>query len=134
MIGKKILVVEDEEVTRKILRTYLAKWGYVIKEAPDGDQALEILDNEDFDLLILDIFMPQKDGWQVLQEIKSNQKTKHIPVILLNANNEDTEMFKGYELGASYYITKPFTETQLLYGVQLMFGEDFGSMNYTDDS
>ena len=123
-MNKKILVVDDEEVIRRFLRIYLTKWGYEVKEASDGEQVLEQLGCEGFDLLILDILMPNKDGWQVLREVKSNPKTKDIPVIVLTAKNEDFDMFKGYELGASYYLTKPFTKAQLLYGLQLMFGKD----------
>ena len=134
MMANKVLVVDDEEVIRKLLRIHLGKLGYEVKEAVDGVEALEQLGKEDFDLLIWDIMMPNKDGWQVLREVKSNPKTKGIPVIVLTAKNEDTEMFKGYELGASYYMTKPFIKAQLLYGLQLMFGEDSGSMNYTYDS
>jgi DNA-binding response OmpR family regulator len=120
-MSKRVLVVDDEEIIRRTLRMHLTKCGYEIEEALDGDQALEALDGENFDLLILDILMPNKDGWQVLKEIRSNPKTKEIPVIVLTAKNEDSDMFKGYELGANYYITKPFTKAQLLYGIQLMF-------------
>jgi DNA-binding response OmpR family regulator len=123
-MNKKILVVDDEEVIRRLLRISLTKWGYEVKEASDGEQVLEQLSREGFDLLILDILMPNKDGWQVLKEVKSNPKTKDIPVIVLTAKNEDFDMFKGYELGASYYLTKPFTKAQLLYGLKLMFGKD----------
>jgi two-component system alkaline phosphatase synthesis response regulator PhoP/two-component system response regulator VicR len=122
-MGKKILIADDEEVIRKFLKINLAKLGHEVKEAADGQQAIEQLSNDDFDLLICDILMPNKDGWQVLQEMKSNPKTKDIPVIVLTAKNEDTDMFKGYDLGASYYMTKPFTKAQLLYGLELIFGE-----------
>jgi len=120
-MSKKVLVVDDEEVIRRFLRIYLTKWGYEVKEASDGEQVLEQLGCEGFDFLILDILMPNKDGWQVLKEVKSNPKTKDIPVIVLTAKNEDSDMFKGYELGASYYLTKPFTKAQLFYGLQLIF-------------
>ena len=120
-MSKKVLVVDDEEVIRRFLRIYLTKWGYEVKEAVDGVEVLEQLGCEGFDLLILDVLMPNKDGWQVLKEVKSNPKTKDIPVIVLTAKNEDSDMFKGYELGASYYLTKPFTKTQLLYGLKLIF-------------
>ena len=120
-MGKKVLVVDDEEVIRKFLRIHLDKWGYEVKEAVDGAEALEQLGNEDFDFILLDIIMPKKDGWQVLEEMRSNPKTKDIPVIVLTAKNEDDDMFKGYDLGANYYITKPFTKGQLLNGIQLMF-------------
>ncbi len=120
-MSKKVLVVDDEEVIRRFLRIYLTNWGYEVKEASDGEQVLEQLSREGFDFLILDILMPNKDGWQVLKEVKSNPKTKDIPVIVLTAKNEDSDMFKGYELGASYYLTKPFTKSQLLYGLKLIF-------------
>ena len=128
-MSKKVLVVDDEEVIRRFLRIYLAKWGYEVKEAVDGEQALEQLSCKDFDFLILDILMPNKDGWQVLKEVKSNPKTKDIPVIVLTTKDKDSDMFKGYELGASYYLTKPFTGGQLLYGLQLIFEEKGESLS-----
>jgi CheY-like chemotaxis protein len=121
-MNKKILVVDDEEVIRKFLRIQLAKLGYEVKEAADGEQALEKLGKDDFDLLICDILMPNKNGWEVLREVKLNPRMKDIPVIVLTAKNEDSDMFKGYDLGASYYMTKPFTKAQLLYGLKLMLG------------
>ena len=123
MMAKKILIVDDEEVIRKYLRINLVKLGYEVKEAVDGVEALEQLSRDKFDLLISDIVMPNKDGWEMLKEVRSNPKTKDIPVIILTGKNEDTEMFKGYDLGANYYMTKPFTKAQLLYGIKLMFGE-----------
>ena len=122
-MGRRVLIVDDEEVIRKFLRINLLKWGYEVKEAMDGLQALEQLGNDNYDLLICDILMPNKNGWGVLKEVRSNPKTKDIPVIFLTAKNEDSDMFKGYGLGANYYITKPFTKDQLLYGLKLMFGE-----------
>jgi DNA-binding response OmpR family regulator len=118
---RKVLIVDDEEVIRKFLKIHLAKLGYEVKEAADGEQAIEELGKDDFDLLICDILMPKKDGWEVVKEVKSNSKTKHLPVILLTAKNEDSDMFKGYDLGANYYMTKPFTKAQLIYGLRLMF-------------
>ncbi len=120
---RKILVVDDEEVIRKFLKIHLSKLGYEVKEAIDGEQAIEEINKDAYDLLICDVLMPKKDGWEVIKEVKSNPKTKDIPVIVLTAKNEDTDMFKGYDLGANYYMTKPFTKSQLLYGIQLMFNE-----------
>lgn len=120
---RKVLIVDDEEVIRKFLKIHLAKLGYEVKEAADGEQAIEELGKDDFDLLICDILMPKKDGWEVVKEVKSNSKTKHLPVIVLTAKNEDSDMFKGYDLGANYYMTKPFTKAQLIYGLRLMFNE-----------
>jgi len=118
---RKVLIVDDEEVVRKFLRIHLAKSGYEVKEAADGEQAIEELEKDDFDLLICDILMPKKGGWEVIKEVRTNSKTKHLPVIVLKAKNEETDMFKGYDLGANYYITKPFTKAELLYGLRLMF-------------
>ena len=119
---RKVLVVDDEETIRKFLRVHLAKLGYEVKEAADGEQAIEQLGKDNFDLLICDILMPKKDGWEVIREVKSDPKTKNIPVIILTAKNEGSDMFKGYDLGANYFMTKPFNKAQLLYGLQLMFG------------
>jgi two-component system alkaline phosphatase synthesis response regulator PhoP len=86
------------------------------------------LGNEGFDFLILDILIPNEDGWQVLKDVKSNLKTKDIPIIILTAKNGDSDMIKGYAMGASYYITKPFTKAQLLYGLKLIFEENYESL------
>jgi two-component system alkaline phosphatase synthesis response regulator PhoP/two-component system response regulator VicR len=122
-MGKKVLIVDDEEIIRKFLRINLLKWGYEVKEAMDGVQALEQLGKDTYDLLISDVLMPNKNGWEVLKAVRSNLKTKDMPVIILTAKNEDSDMFQGYELGANYYMTKPFTKDQLLFGLKMMFGE-----------
>lgn len=122
-MSKRVLIVDDEEVIRKFLKIHLAKLGYEVKEAADGEQAIEQLGIDDFDLLICDILMPKKNGWEVMKEVKSNPKTRNLPVILLTAKNEDSDMFKGYDLGANYYMTKPFTKAQLFYGLKLMLDE-----------
>ncbi len=121
---KKVLVVDDEEVIRKFLRVQLSKWNFEVTEASDGQQAIEELGRDHFDLLICDILMPRKNGWEVLKEVKSNPATSDIPVIILTAKNEDPDMFRGYDMGASYYMTKPFTRGQLLYGIKMMFETD----------
>src|SRR4030043_616289 len=121
-MSRKILIVDDEEVIRKFLRIHLVKLGYEVTEAADGEQAIEQLGGDAFDLLICDILMPKKDGWEVIKEVKSDPKTKDIPVIVLTAKNEDTDMFRGYDMGANYYMTKPFTKSQLLYGLRMMLG------------
>ncbi len=118
---RKVLIVDDEEVIRNFLRIHLAKLGYDVVEAADGEQAIEELEKNDFDLLICDILMPKKGGWEVIQGVRSNSKTKHLPVIVLKAKNEGIDMFRGYDLGANYYMTKPFTKAELLYGLRLMF-------------
>ncbi|MCX8117414.1 MAG: response regulator [Desulfobacterota bacterium] len=123
MGSKRILVVDDDEVIRRLLRTYLTQSGYEVTEAEDGQKALERLGQERFDLLICDVMMPHKDGWEVVREVRSRPELSELPIIMLTAKGDDSDMFKGYELGANYYMTKPFTKAQLLYGLKLMFEE-----------
>ena len=84
-------------------------------------QSDDQLKKDRFDLIICDIMMPKKNGWEVIQEVRSHSTTKHLPVIILTAKNEDEDMFKGYSMGANYYITKPFTKSQLLFAINLIF-------------
>lgn len=121
--NKKILVVDDSAWIRNMLKNYLSGWGHQVWEAQDGAEALERLQEEDFDLMICDVVMPNKNGWEVLNEVKKNPKTQEMPVIMLTSMSKDSDMLHGYELGATYYMTKPFTKAQLQYGLQLMFEE-----------
>jgi len=123
-MGKKILVVDDEEIVRKGLKIHLTKSGYNVEEAADGEEAIEWMKKNNFDLLICDIMMPKKDGWEVLNFVRSQTRTEDLPVIFLTAKSQDSDMFEGYERGANYYITKPFTKSQLLFGVNLMLGKE----------
>ena len=127
MQNKSILIVEDEKVVRKFLRLQLSQWGYQVTEAEDGVQAILKLGKENFDLILLDIVMPNKDGWELMKEARLSPKTKDIPVIVLTAKDKDSDMFKGYDLGANYYIPKPFTKAQLRHGLKLVFEEDSDS-------
>jgi len=120
-MSKKVLVVDDEDTIRKFLKIHLVKNGYEVKEAADGEQAIDQLKKDRFDLIICDIVMPKKNGWEVIQEVRSHSTTKHLPVIILTAKNEDEDMFKGYNVGANYYITKPFTKSQLFFAISLIF-------------
>jgi two-component system alkaline phosphatase synthesis response regulator PhoP/two-component system response regulator VicR len=122
-MSKRILIVDDEEVIRKFLRIHLTKLGYEVTEAEDGEKAIEKIGGGKFDLIICDVMMPNKNGWEVVKEVKSTPDLSNIPIILLTAKNDDADMFKGYELGANYYMSKPFTKDQLLYGLKLMFEE-----------
>lgn len=104
-MGYTILVADDEAEIRDLLRLYLENAGYEIVEAEDGKQALEILHRTKVDLCILDIMMPQKDGYHVLRELRGES---NIPVIILSAKDADSEKILGLNLGADDYLTKPF--------------------------
>ncbi len=120
---KRVLITDDEERIRRIIRKILERWDYEVEEASDGEEAIQEIRRSKFDLLICDIRMPKVDGWQVLRAVKTNPKTSDLPIIVLTGIQDENDMFKCYDYGAGYYITKPFTAHQLLYGVRLMFGE-----------
>ena len=132
MKNKRILIVEDEKVVRDFLMLQLSKWGYKVTEAEDGVQAILKLGKDNFDLIISDIMMPDKDGWELIKEVRLSPKTKNTPIIVLTTNDKDSDMFKGYELGANYYIPKPFTKAQLLHGIKLVFEENSNSIGQID--
>ncbi len=134
MKKEKILVVEDEEVIRKVLRLTLGKWGFQVEEAEDGVQALRKLEKDRYHLIICDILMPNMDGWELIKEVKRNPDNQDIRIIALTGKNKDADMFKGYELGANYYMTKPFTKAQLKYGIQLVLDDSTDGINEIDIS
>ena len=123
MKNRKVLIVEDEEVIRKVLRLSLRKWGFEVEEAEDGMKALRKLEEGQYHLMICDIMMPNMDGWDLMKRVREAKKTRDIRIIALTGKNKDADMFKGYELGVNYYMTKPFTRAQLQYGIQLALGE-----------
>ena len=108
---KKIIIVEDEKEIRNILKVYLLTAGYEVTEAADGEEAMRIFYEKPFDLVVLDIMLPKKDGWSICREIKEYSS---VPVIIITArDNENDEVF-GFEIGADDYITKPFSNKVFL--------------------
>lgn len=106
-----ILVVDDDKEIVKAIKIYLEKENYKIFKAYDGEQALEQINQNKIDLIIMDIMMPKKDGIETLEEIRKN---KDIPVILLSAKSEDIDKINGLNIGADDYITKPFNPEELI--------------------
>lgn len=110
-MGQKILVVDDDREIARAIRLLLEREGYVVKEAHDGMEALEVLSGDDFHLLLLDIMMPKLDGLSALMKIREK---KNIPVLILSAKNQDTDKILGLSLGADDYITKPYHPQELI--------------------
>lgn len=106
----KLLVVDDEKLIREVIREYGENEGYEIVEAENGIDALNILDSEKIDLMILDIMMPKLDGYSVLKELKD----KSVPVIMLSARSEEFDKLMGFDLGTDDYMTKPFSPKELM--------------------
>lgn len=106
----KILVVDDEKLIRDVICEYCENEGYTIKEAENGLEALELVENQTFDLIILDIMMPKLDGFSVCKELKQ----KRIPIIVLSARGEEYDKLMGFDLGIDDYVTKPFSPKELM--------------------
>lgn len=111
---KRILLVEDEQDIVDLLQHNLEAEGYEILTASDGDRALEMVESEPLDLVLLDIMLPEKDGWEVLREIRANPAIRHLPVIFLTAKDSEVDEVVGLELGADDYIVKPISIRKLL--------------------
>ena len=119
-MAKRILVVDDDENILSLERTILEQKGFVVTTAAGGAEALEILGKEDFDLVLLDVMMPEIDGFTVCRKIKEEPRTKEIPVIFLTAKGGGEALAEGFESGAIMYINKPFTANKLLTIVNTM--------------
>lgn len=113
----KILIVDDEEKIRTIIKKYAEFEGYHVKEATDGMDAIRICKKEDFDLIILDVMMPELDGFSTCREIR---KFKQIPVIMLSARGEEYDRIHGFELGIDDYVVKPFSPRELMMRVNVV--------------
>jgi two-component system, OmpR family, alkaline phosphatase synthesis response regulator PhoP len=120
---RTIMVVDDNPDIITIVKTILEGKGYSVLSASSGQELLNLLNNQKPDLIILDIMMPEMDGLEVLGRLKGVTETASIPVILLTAKVQYEDVLGGYKLGADYYITKPFTSTQLVNGINLLLGE-----------
>jgi CheY-like chemotaxis protein len=118
-----ILVVDDNEDVAQITASFLRNKGYTAVIAPDGVRALELVAQQPPDCILLDVMMPRLSGLEVLARLKRDAVTSTIPIILVTARVRDEDVLEGYKEGADYYITKPFSSEQLLYGVRLVLGQ-----------
>lgn len=111
---QRILVVDDDRSIVKVLTSYLERSGYQALSAYDGEMALHQLRRERPDLVILDLMMPNRDGWEVTKIVRSDKTLAAMPIIMLTARVEDTDKIVGLELGADDYITKPFNAHEVV--------------------
>jgi two-component system, OmpR family, alkaline phosphatase synthesis response regulator PhoP len=110
----RVLVCDDEPHTQRLLQACLEARGFHVTKASNGVQALIRLRNEAYDLMILDVNMPEMDGFQVLNEVRGDPSLEDLPVIMLSARVHDRDVFEGYHRGADMYLTKPFSPRELL--------------------
>jgi DNA-binding response OmpR family regulator len=106
-----VLIIEDEPQIREIIRKYAEIEQFDVYEAEDGKQAFELIEENDFSVIILDVMLPDTDGWMILRKIRTTSNT---PVIMLTARAEEDDKLFGFELGADDYVTKPFSSKELM--------------------
>ena len=107
----RILVVDDEENIREVIKEYAEFEGHQVSEACDGMQAIEMVKNNDYDIIIMDVMMPRLDGYSACKEIR---KIKQIPVLMLSARGEEYDKLFGFEIGIDDYVVKPFSPKEVL--------------------
>ena len=125
MSKRKILVVDDDPTMVKLINVNLKLNNYAVLEATSGEKALEIVKNEQLDLVVLDIMMPGVDGWEVLKRIRSNPESQEMPVILVTAKTQDSDVIRGWELGADEYVIKPFNPLLLVEVIKLVLDRSY---------
>jgi CheY-like chemotaxis protein len=118
-----ILVIDDNEDNLFLTQTILQSAGFEVMLARNGKDGLARAQELRPQLIVMDIMMPEMNGMEVLEALRASPQTEKIPVILLTAKTQDEDVIAGYQTGAAYYITKPFTAKQLLYGLRLVLGK-----------
>jgi DNA-binding response OmpR family regulator len=113
-MSKKILIADDEPSIVAALEFLLRRGGYEVQVARDGDQTLELVEAFDPDLVLLDVMMPRKSGYEVCTRIRERADRRYVKIIMLTAKGRDAEVSKGLSLGADLYITKPFSTRELM--------------------
>ena len=122
----KILIVDDEKNIREVIKEYSTLEGYEVKEADSGVKALELLNSEKFDLMILDIMMPIMDGFTLLNSIP---KEKRIPTIILSARDDEIDKLEGFDRGIDDYLCKPFSPRELMARVKAILKRTKGNVD-----
>lgn len=117
MSSHKILVVDDSPTELKMISQALKSGGYEVLTAKDGEEALQMVESEPVQLIVLDVIMPKMNGFQVCRKVKSSQQHKGIKVLLLTSKSQDSDKFWGKKQGADLYMTKPFEVDTLLSNV-----------------
>lgn len=123
-MSSKILVVDDEASIISMMKTSIELAGYEVVTASNGREALESVATERPDVVVMDVMMPEMDGFQALEKLKANPDTSHIPVVMLTGLNDDYDIAKGWKKGNSLYLQKPFIPVQLISYLQLILKLD----------
>lgn len=120
----RILVVDDEENIREVIKEYAEFEGHQVSEACDGMQAIEMVKNNDYDIIIMDVMMPRLDGYSACKEIR---KIKQIPALMLSARGEEYDKLFGFEIGIDDYVVKPFSPKEVMARVNAIVKRNQGA-------
>ena len=121
-MSKKVLIADDEPNIVAALQFLLERNGYEVQIARNGNEALELIEAEMPDLVLLDIMMPQKSGYEVCQRMRERPDWQHIKIVMLSAKGRDAEVNKGLSIGADLYVTKPFSTHELMDKIKGLVG------------
>jgi len=118
MSVKRVLIAEDEKEIRNIIKEYLGMESYAVDETENGREALELFSRKQYDLILVDIMMPEINGWEVCRKVRESSE---VPIIILSAKGQEYDKLKGFELGIDDYIVKPFSPKELLARIKAIF-------------
>ena len=117
---KNILIVEDDKDARTLLIKMVESMGHNVFAYESGEDTLKDIPGKEIHIALLDIMMPEMNGYELLEKIKELPEFESLPVIMVTAKDQDSDILKGYSTGADYYITKPYTSKQIKYGLDLL--------------
>ena len=117
-----VLAADDDEDILALVAFRLTRSGYTVLQARDGEEALELARREKPDLAVLDVMMPKLDGFELTRRLRADEATSRMPIILLTARAQDTDLIRGFDVGADDYIRKPFSPQELSIRVNAILG------------
>ena len=123
-MAKKVLIVDDEPNIVTSLEFLMIRSGYEVKVARNGEEALALVETFMPDLVLLDVMMPQRSGYEVCQKMRSRADWRHVRIVMLSAKGREAEVSKGLSVGADAYVTKPFSNRELIAKVAGLLGEN----------
>ena len=132
-MSKRILIADDEPSIVAALEYLLQQGGYEVLIARNGDEALGLLEQRVPDLVLLDVMMPRKSGYEICSRIRHQAEWRHIKVIMLSAKGRDAEVNKGLAVGADLYVTKPFSTRELMAKINGLLGHGLDAVRSSDN-
>ena len=127
-MGHRILVVDDDTKIVRLVRTYLEQAGMTVFTAYDGEEAMHAIRHERPDLIVLDLMLPKRDGWEITKRVRADERLANTPILMLTARVEDSDRILGFELGADDYLTKPFNPLEVVARVRAILRRAAGNL------